>query len=456
MAGRTPLLERLALHRPELRAWALYDWANSALITTVITAIWPIYFKTVAAAELDDTTSSARHSLATTIALCIVAVMSPLLGALADYRGIKKKCLALFACIGISATACLFLVERGDWLLGMVLFVLANIGASGSFVFYDALLPHVAREGEMDRLSTAGYALGYLGGGILLLLNLAWIQHPDWFGLPFGPDLDASASTLPTRLAFLSVAVWWALFSIPLFLRVKEPPRRLESDERPGQNPLRVAVTRLRETFTELRGYRQAFLLLVAFLVYNDGIMTIYRMATTIGADKGFATDIMIAAIVLVQFVGVPFAFGFGLLAERFGTKRMVLAGLAAYALITIYGYQMETEREFIALAVFVGMVQGGCQALSRSLFASMIPKHKSGEFFAFFAVGEKFAGIAGAALFTFLIVTTGGTESAIPFILAFFVVGGLLLTRVDVAAGQTTARAIDARVAATAVQDHP
>ncbi len=438
-AGRQPLLERLALHRPELRAWALYDWANSALITTVITAVWPIYFTEVVGADLDD--AAFRHSLATTIALTLVAAMAPILGAVADYRAVKKRFLGLFAGVGISATACMFLVERGDWMLGMLLFILANLGAAGSFVFYDSLLPHVAREGEMDRVSTAGYAMGYMGGGLLLLLNLTWIENPEWFGMPEG--------TFPTRLAFVSVALWWALFSIPLFLRVPEPPRTLESDESVGLNPLRVAVSRLRETFRELRGYRQAFLLLLAFLVYNDGITTIYRMATTIGVEKEFRKDIMIGAIIAVQFVGIPFAFGFGALAGRFGTKRMILLGIAAYAGITILGYRMDTENEFIALAVLVGMVQGGCQALSRSLFASMIPKHKSGELFALFAVGEKFAGIFGPLLFAASIWVTGSTQTAILSILVFFAVGGFLLSRVDVQSGQRTAREIDERIAA-------
>jgi UMF1 family MFS transporter len=317
-------------------------------------------------------------------------------------------------------------------MLGMTLFVVANIGASGSFVFYDALLPHVARTDEVDRVSTMGYAAGYLGGGLMLLFNLALIRDPERFGLPEG--------TLPTRLAFVSVAVWWAVFSIPLLLRVHEPPRVLEEDERPGENALRVAFTRLKETFHELRHYRNAFLLLLAFLIYNDGIQTIYRMATIIGADKGFDTTVMIGAIAAVQFVGIPFAVLFGQLASRFGAKRMVLAGIAVYAGITVFGYWMETEGQFIALAVMVGMVQGGCQALSRSLFASMIPTHKSGEFFALFAVGEKFAGIFGPGLFALSISLTGSSQSAILSILVFFALGALLLTRVDVDEGRRAA----------------
>lgn len=433
---RRSWLERLALHRPELRAWVLYDWANSALITTVVASVFPIYFKQVLAGGLSDDAASARFSLATAIGLAIVAVISPFLGALADYRACKKRLLVVFAGIGISATACLYLVDRGDWVVGLALFVLANIGASGSFVFYDALLPHVAREDEVDRVSTMGYAAGYLGGGLLLLFNLWVIRSPDTFGLPEG--------TLPTRLAFVSVAVWWALFSIPLLRRVSEPTRVIELDELADQNPLAVAVTRLKETFRELKHFKQAFLLLVAFLIYNDGIQTIYRMATIIGTAKDFAAETMIAAIALVQFVGIPFAILFGQLASRFGAKRMVLGGIVVYCGITVFGYAMETEGQFIALAVLVGMVQGGCQALSRSLFASMIPAHKSAEFFALFAVGEKFAGIFGPAIFGISIALTGSSQSAILSILVFFAIGGLLLTRVDVEAGRAAAKRAD------------
>ncbi|MFT5283996.1 MAG: UMF1 family MFS transporter [Planctomycetota bacterium] len=420
-------LEKLGLHRPELRAWVLYDWANSALITTVIAAIYPVYFVKVAAAGLDPNEASFRYSLATSIALGLVAIMSPILGAIADLRACKKRLLGVFAGIGVSATACLFLVERGDWLLGMILFVVANMGASCSFVFYDSLLPHVARADEVDRVSTAGYAAGYLGGGLLLLFNLAVIQHPDWFGLDEG--------TLPTRLAFISVAIWWAIFTVPLLLHVKEPPANAQSDE--SGNALVLAIAQLKATFHELRTYRNAFWLLLAFLIYNDGIQTIYRMAAIIGADKGFETNVMIQAIVMVQFVGIPCALIFGFLASRFGTKQMILIGIAAYCGITFYGYSMETENEFFVLAALVGTVQGGCQALSRSLFASMIPKSKSGEFFALFAVGEKFAGILGPGLFALSISLSGSTETAILSILAFFIVGGLLLLKVDVKAGR-------------------
>ena len=239
----------------------------------------------------------------------------------------------------------MFFIYTGDWVLASVLFILANIGANGSFVFYDALLPHIARDDEIDRVSTAGYALGYLGGGLLLALNLAWIMKPGWFGLPGGPNLSEPQATLPTRLAFLSVAIWWLVFSIPLFRRVPEPQAVLALDELRGKSPIRAVLARLAETARELRRYRQGFLMLLAFLIYNDGIGTIIRMATIYGTEMGIDEGAMIEAILLVQFVGIPFAFLFGMLAGRIGAKRSIRLGLVAYTGICVVGYFMQTER---------------------------------------------------------------------------------------------------------------
>ena len=431
------ILERLGLHRPELRAWAMYDWANSAFMVTIVTAVFPIYFSSVAAADLDPATASFRFAVTTTVALAFVAVLAPVLGAVADYAGIKKKMLAACVGLGVVATACMFFIQRGDWVLAALLFAFANIGVTSSLVFADSLLPHIARPDEMDRVSTAGYALGYLGGGLLLLVNLAWIQRPELFGL--------SGAELASRLSFLSVAVWWAGFSIPLFRKVPEPVRTLEADERAGESAIRASLVRLRETLRELRGYRQAFLMLLAFLIYNDGIGTIIRMATTFGTEIGLEQGDLIAAVVLVQFVGVPFAFVFGQLAARIGAKRAIFLSLAVYTVISGLAYGMTTATGFYVLALLVGMVQGGSQALSRSLFASMVPRHKSAEFFGFFGVFEKFAGIVGPGVFAVMILLTGSSRGAILSIITFFVVGGLLLSRVDVEEGRRVARRAEA-----------
>jgi UMF1 family MFS transporter len=440
----TSLLSRIGLDRPELRAWAMYDWANSAMYTTIMVAVFPIYFVKVAGAGVAESGATQRLAAVNSVALIIVALLSPVLGAVSDYRASKKPLLALFMLIGVASIAGMFFIERGDLDLASALFAVSLVGVAGSIVFYEALLPHIARPHEIDRVSTAGYALGYLGGGVLLALNLAWIQRPDWFGLPSGPGLTPSETTLPVRLAFLSVAVWWVLFSLPLFRRVPEPPATIEPDERPGANPVVTAFTRLRETFRELRSYRQAFLMLLAFLIYNDGIQTIIKMATAYGTEIGIGQGALIAAILLVQFVGIPCSFLFGALAGRLGAKRAIFLGLLAYTAISVLGYFMKSAAHFFALAGLVGMVQGGTQALSRSLFASMIPQHKSGEFFGFFSVFEKFAGIFGPLIYAGTIATTGSSRNAILSVILFFAVGAWLLARVDVAEGQRKARAAD------------
>jgi UMF1 family MFS transporter len=437
----------MGLGRPELRAWAMYDWAASSVQTTIMVAVFPIYFVKVAGAGIAESGATQRLATINSIALLIIALVSPLLGAISDYRAAKKRFTAIFLGLGVIACCGLFLVSRGDLDLASWLFIAIMVGVAGSYVFYEALLPHIAAPGEIDRVSAAGYAVGYLGGGMLLALNLAWIQMPALFGLPSGDGMTESEATLPARLAFLSVAVWWALFSIPLFRKVPEPPLRIEPDERPGESPVRAAFVRLGETFRELRSYRQAFLMLLAFLIYNDGIQTIIKMATAYGTEIGIGQSALIGAILLVQFVGIPCTFLFGTVAGRIGAKRALFLGLLAYTVISILGYYMTTAAHFYILAGLVGVVQGGTQALSRSLFASMIPQHKSGEFFGFFSIFEKFAGIFGPLIFAGTIAVTGSSRNAILSVIGFFAVGAALLALVKVEEGQRAARDVEAEL---------
>ena len=442
LRGLNAWLEKLGLGRPELRAWAMYDWANSAMACTIVTAVFPVYYGSVACAGMTRERATQWFSLWTTVAMVIIAVISPLLGTIADFNGQKKRMLGGFVALGVTSVAAMFFIYQGDWLLASILFILANIGANGSYVFYDALLPHIARDDEIDRVSTAGYALGYVGGGTLLALNLAWILKPEWFGLTAVKDLSPQG-TLPSRLAFLSVAVWWLVFSIPLFRHVPEP--LAAGGNRTKGLPVRAAIHRLVETGRSLRLYREALVMLVAFLIYNDGIGTIMRMATRYGDEIGIGQETLIASIVLVQFVGIPFAFVFGMLAGRIGAKRSIALGLVGYTAICIFGYFMSTGTHFLVLAIMVGVVQGGTQALSRSLFASLIPRDKSGEFFGFFGVAEKFAGIFGPAVFGLVNLVSGSSRNSILSVIAFFIVGGVLLAKVDVTEGQRLARAEDA-----------
>ena len=427
-------LRRLGLQRRELRAWALYDWANSAFMTTGL-LLFPIFFKTVAAAELPPAVASARFALSTAIAVALVALISPVLGVLADHAGRKKALLAGFMVLGATATAAVGLIQRGQWLPAVALFVLGNVGASASIVFNNSLLPHIARPDEVDRVSTAGFALGYVGGGLVIALNLLWIAQPRLFGIPS----DVAAM----QLSFLSAGVWWAAFSLPVLRRVPEPPAR--SALAAARNPATIVVSRLAETLRQMRGHRDALLLMLAFFVYNDAINTVIRMATLYGTDIGIGRGPLIAAGLMVQFVGVPFAFLFGMLADRWGAKRGIFLALSVYVGISVLGYRMRTTAEYFALAFLVGTVMGGAQALGRSLFARMVPRHKSAEMFGFFGVVDKFGGLLGSALFWAVISLTGSGRPAILALIGFFVVGAVLLAFVDVARGERAARAAEA-----------
>ena len=431
------LLERLGLNTPALRAWAMYDWANSAYQTTIIAAVFPVYFNAVAAKGMDPDLKLSSYGWASALAILIVAVIAPVLGAMADHSAIKKPLLAVFAGIGIVSCFAMYWITEGEWLFALTLFVVGNVGVAGSIVFYEALLPHLVPPERLDAVSSAGYAIGYLGGGVLLAINAAMIMKPALFGI-------ADTSTA-TRLSFASVGVWWLLFTLPLMRTVPEPRALVGGVAH--RMTVGDGIRQMVRTFRELRRYRQAFWFLMAFLIYNDGIQTMIRMATSYGERIGIDSGAMITALLLTQFIGVPAAFAFGMLSSRIGAKVAVFLGLAVYACITVLGYFMTSAAHFFALAILVGLVQGGTQALSRSLFASMIPRQKSTEFFAFFSVFERYAGVLGPAIFA-VVSARGSARSAILAILIFFIVGGLLLTRVNVDAGRREARAAEAELA--------
>jgi UMF1 family MFS transporter len=407
----------------------MYDWANSAFWTTVIVAVFPPFFSDYAAAGLAPVEATARFAWTTTIAVAVSALLGPLLGAIADYRAYKKRLLAVFMAIGVPATLLMGTIGQGQWVYAAVLFGVANVAIAMTMVFYESLLPHIAAPEEIDRVATGGYAVGFVGGGVLLVVNLAWILSPATFGLA-----DAVAAI---KLSFVSVGVWWLLFSIPLFRRVPEPPAMEQSSLAARGGLVQMAFAGAWKTLQEIRGYRNAFLLLVAFLLYNDGIQTIIRMAAIYGAEVGIDRNAQIAAFVLVQFVGVPCTLLFGAAADRIGAKRALFVALTIYVAISLLGYFMRTTWHFFALAALVGMVQGGSQALSRSLFARMIPKHKSSEYFGFFSVFEKFAGVFGPAIFAASVTIFGSSRAAVLSVILFFVAGALVLTRVNVEEGE-------------------
>ena len=424
----------------------MYDWGISAMQSVVMTAVFPIFYVKVAAGDIGEARAATWYGYINTVAALLIAVLAPMLGALADFKAAKKRFLAAFMLLGVGATAAMFFISRGELVYASACFIVSLAASSGSMTFYESLLPHIARDDEIDRVSTAGYAFGYIGGGVLLAIVLAIIQFPQAVGLPHGEGLTADQASLPARVGFVLTALWWLVFSIPVLRRVAEPPAAAAAATRAAGNPVRAAFARLATTLRELRTYRQAFLMMVAFTVYNDGIQTIIKMASVYGTELRIPQGSLIAAILVVQFVGVPCAFLFGVLASRIGAKRSVYLGLLAYTAICVYGYFITSARDFWILAIAVGLVQGGTQALSRSLFASLVPKARSGEFFGFFSVFEKFGGVLGPLAFAVASQLAGTSRVAILSIIVFFVVGAWLLSKVDVAAGVAAAREADAR----------
>lgn len=503
--------------RRAVNAWVMYDWANSAFATTIMAAVLPVYFSTVAAkGSLTPVQASSTWGFTQTIGMLLVAFAAPVLGAIADYSGSKKRFLAAFAAPGILAASLMVFIGTGDWLLAAALYIVGEIGFSGSIIFYDSLLPHIAEPDEIDMVSARGYAMGYLGGGLLLAINILMIQMPDALGLTaLGARFGIGGTEMATRLSLMSVGIWWAVFSIPLFRHVPEPPRaRLRAEQ--SVAPLRGGFERLVGTFKELRLYRQLLIFIVAFWIYNDGIGTIIKMATIYGAEIGIGQTDLIGALLLTQFVGIPFSLIFGrlprgddpkqpfflgyvlynaltlpligILAPRFGvtsgplavgivlanqilayliarfigqralagvarrlnTKNAILLGLVVYGMVSVWGYFMKTAVEFWLLATMVGLVQGGSQALSRSLFGNMVPKAQTAEFFGFYDMSSKFAGLLGPLVFAVVAQLAGSSRLSIVSLIAFFVIGGLVLSRVDEEEGIRVARAADARAITT------
>ncbi|MCY4587267.1 MAG: MFS transporter [Bryobacterales bacterium] len=425
---RRSIRARLGLHRPELRAWAMYDWANSAFATTIMAAVLPVYYHQVAAVELPENLRTAYWGYTQTVALVIVAFLSPVLGAAADSLGAKKSFLRFFISFGFAGCSALWFATQGRWLFASIAFIVGNIGFAAADVFYESLLPHIASPQEIDRVSTAGYALGYVGGGLLLAVQLTWITYPQTFGLSDG--------AVGSRLAFVSVAIWWVLFSIPLFRTVKEPTHDGKGMATLGGG-LSDGFQQLAATFREIRRYREAFWFLLAFWLYNDGIITIVKMAAIYGAEIGIGQTDLIGALLVVQFLGIPCTFAFGRLAERIGAKRAIMMSLVVYTGISVLGYYMSTATHFWILACAVAVVQGGSQALSRSLFATLIPPEKSSQFFGFYNVSGRFGSILGPFVFAVVSQATGGSRLSILTLIAFFVGGMLVLARVDENAGR-------------------
>jgi UMF1 family MFS transporter len=369
--------------------WAIYDWANSVYVTTVMAGFFPVFFKQYWSHGADVNMSTAQLGFGNSIASLIVALMAPVLGAIADKGSAKKKFLVLFAYLGVLMSCALFMVQKGHWAMAIFVYAMGIIGFSGANIFYDALLPSVAAEDKIDYVSSLGYSMGYLGGGLLFLVNVLMTLLPQKFGLP-----DAATAV---RVSFLTVAAWWGLFTIFTIAWVKEAKTGSPPDG--GAGVVRAGIDQLAGTFKKLRHMRVVLLFLLAYWFYIDGVDTIIRMAVDYGLSLGFESSDLIVALLIVQFVGFPAALVFGKLGQSWGVRKAIYLGIAIYMGVTIWGTLMTRKNEFYVLAIAIGLAQGGIQALSRSYYSRLIPKDKAAEFYGFYNMLGKFAAILGPVL---------------------------------------------------------
>ncbi len=398
----------------EEKSWILNDWANSAYSVAITTAILPVYFKKVASQGLHDSLSTALWAYANTFATLVVALMAPLLGTLADYRGRKMPLFAGFTVLGVAATAFLALAGPGAWKLCLTLYVISAIGYAGSGIFYDAFLPDVTSKGKMDWISSLGFGWGYFGSTLPFIASLVIIMNPEWIGR------DGAGAT---RASFVLIACWWLLFSLPMMLRVKQ---RYGLDPEP--RPIRASWRRLIATVKNIRQYRAAFLFLLAYFFYIDGVSTIIKMAGVFGSDVGIDTNRLLLIFLVIQLVAFPFAILFGHLAKTFGTRKLLLAGIAVYMGVCAYAPFIRSEGGFWVLAMLVASAQGGVQALSRSAFATLIPANRAAEFFGFYNIFGRFAAVLGPLIYGVLVHTTGSSRFAAVGLLPLFAIGAALL----------------------------
>jgi UMF1 family MFS transporter len=405
--------------RKQTLSWAMYDWANSAFATVVMAGFFPVVFKEYWNAGVEATESTFRLGLANSLASLLIVIISPFLGAIADSLGRRKAMLLAFAWLGILMTGGLYLVQGGQWEVAALLYVLGLIGFSGANIFYDALLPFIARESEYDMLSALGFSLGYLGGGLMLGLNVLLVKNPELLGF-------ADTETV-IRLSFLMVAAWWALFSLPLWLFVEEPEKNGTSEVGKG---VLEGFRQVWRTLHEIRQLRNVWMFLLAYWLYIDGVDTIVRMAVDYGLSLGFEQGSLIMALLLTQFVGFPAALAFGYLGNRYGPRAGIFVALGVYIFVTVRAAVMTSESEFYFLAFMIGLAQGGIQALSRSLFARMIPENRSAEFFGFYNMLGKFAAILGPLMVGWIGVLAGNARVGILSLIIMFLLGGILLKK--------------------------
>ncbi|SEN59026.1 MFS transporter [Lihuaxuella thermophila] len=415
-----------------VRSWVMYDWANSAFATTIMAAVMPIFYSDVAGKGLTPATSTAYWGYTQSVALILVVLLSPVLGAIADASGSKKQFLRFFTYMGVIASLLMFTIGEGEWLWASVLVILGTLSFSGANVFYDAFLTDVAPEDKRDMISSRGYAFGYIGGGILLAVNLAMITFHDQLLL---------TKLAATQLSFLTVGLWWFFFSLPLFRHVHEK-KQLKGIRQTPMSRAMHGFKSVARTMREIGKYPELLKFLIAFWFFSDGINTIIKMATIYGREIGIGQTDLISALLITQFVGIPCTLLFGKVAQKLGAKTTLIITLLIYLMIVCLGYFMKSALHFYLLAIMVGLVQGGSQALSRSLFSRLVPLHRNAEFFGFFGLSGKFASIFGPAVFGFFGQLTGSSRSGIASLALFFIAGITLLLFVNLEKGKEQAMA--------------
>lgn len=412
-------------NKKTIYSWALYDWANSAYATTVMAGFFPLFFKSYYSADVAATTSTAHLGIASSISSLVIVLIAPLLGSIADVYSLKKRYLFLFSYLGILMSAMLSLVGVGEWQAALFIYILGNIGFMGSNIFYDGLLQSVSTKKSVDFVSGLGFSLGYLGGGILFSINVWMFQDFEFFGFE-----DQAAAI---KASFVSVAFWWALFSIPLLLFVKED----KSTHISTTTKLKDGYLRLKKTFSKIRQLRHLSLFLVAYWLYIDGVDTIIRMAVDYGMALGFDSSNLILALLLVQFVGFPATLLFTKISEIMGTKGAIYLAISIYLFIIMWAATMMEVWEFYMLAIMIALVQGGIQALSRSYYSRMIPEGYSAEFFGFYNFIGKFAAIFGPLLIALVALLSENSRVSIASISILFIIGAILLYFVDEKKGE-------------------
>lgn len=402
------------------KSWALYDWANSAYSMTITSTILPLYFKGIYTDSGGSAAmSTAYWGYANSIGTLIIAILAPILGTIADYKGYKMKFFNLFFIIGVTFTGFLAMVPTTLWSLLLFFYILNSMGFSGSNIFYDAFLVDVTTEERMDEVSTMGYALGYIGSTIPFIICMAIVILAQYSIIPIS---TAAAS----KISFVLTAVWWGVNTIPMIKNVKQIHG---IDVEP--NPILNSFRRLQNTLGNIKKHRKAFIFLLSYFFYIDGVNTIITMATSYGSDLGISNTSLLIILLLTQFIAFPFSILYGSLANKYNGKKMLYIGVITYIFICIYAYFIRTAIDFWILAMLVGSSQGGIQALSRSYFGKLVPKEKANEFFGFYNIFGKFAAIIGPFLVGIVTQITGRSNYGVFSIILLFIVGGIILIKV-------------------------